>query len=126
MTLFFTTYRLDFGFKFNLKLNSYVLIFKGALKKILILASGLAYKFRVKMHYTDNDNQNWSVLYGRAMQALPEIADEKVLKGIKTIKYSSTIVIRLVFRWLSRALFALGEVEHQRVDVTTTNRLNIN
>lgn len=37
------------------------------------------------MHYTESDNENWSVLYGRAMQALPEIADEKVLKGIKTI-----------------------------------------
>ena len=37
------------------------------------------------MQYTDTDNQNWSILYGRAMQALPEIADEKVMKGIKTI-----------------------------------------
>jgi phenylalanine-4-hydroxylase len=37
------------------------------------------------MHYTESDHENWSVLYGRAMQALPEIADEKVLQGIKTI-----------------------------------------
>ncbi len=37
------------------------------------------------MHYTESDNENWSVLYSRAMQALPEIADEKVLNGLKII-----------------------------------------
>ena len=37
------------------------------------------------MHYTEEDNQNWSILYSKAMQALPEIADEKVLNGIKTV-----------------------------------------
>jgi len=37
------------------------------------------------MHYTESDNENWSILYSRAMQALPEIADEKVLLGLKTI-----------------------------------------
>lgn len=44
------------------------------------------------MQYTDTDNQNWSILYGRAMQALPEIADEKVMKGIKTIGLPSNHV----------------------------------
>lgn len=44
------------------------------------------------MHYTETDNENWSALYNRAMQALPEIADEKVLKGIKTIGLPSDAV----------------------------------
>jgi phenylalanine-4-hydroxylase len=37
------------------------------------------------MHYTEEDNQNWNILYSKAMQALPEIADEKVLIGIKKV-----------------------------------------
>ncbi len=37
------------------------------------------------MHYTEEDNHNWSILYSKAMQVLPEIADEKVLKGIKAV-----------------------------------------
>jgi phenylalanine-4-hydroxylase len=59
------------------------------------------------MQYTESDNQNWSVLYGRAMQALPEIADEKVLKGIKTIGLPSTHVPN--FEEINRTVAGVSE-----------------
>ena len=41
------------------------------------------------MKYTDQDHENWNALFTKVMQALPEIAHEKVISGIKTIGFPS-------------------------------------
>ncbi|MFN3403702.1 MAG: phenylalanine 4-monooxygenase [Cytophagaceae bacterium] len=43
---------------------------------------------QIQKNYTEQDLKNWTILYSRIMQFLPEAADENVLEGIKKIGFS--------------------------------------